>query len=112
MALHKIALYTEGWISNFAEACADLKVGARVSGDNNVYANVEFLSATTVDEATLTAKRDELQAEHDAFQYGRDRRKAYPLWQDQLDMQYHDQVNSTTTWKDAIQAVKDANPKP
>ena len=31
--------------------------------------------------------------------------------QEQLDMQYHDEVNGTTTWKDAIQAVKDANPK-
>jgi len=36
----------------------------------------------------------------------------YPSIQDQLDMQYHDLVNGTTTWKDAIQAVKDSNPKP
>jgi len=31
---------------------------------------------------------------------------------DQLDMQYHDLVDGTTTWKDAIKAIKDANPKP
>lgn len=31
---------------------------------------------------------------------------------DQLDMQYHDAVNGTTTWKDHITAVKNANPKP
>jgi len=31
---------------------------------------------------------------------------------DQLDQQYHDAVNSTTTWKDAIAAVKAAHPKP
>ena len=31
---------------------------------------------------------------------------------DQLDMQYHDLVDGTTTWKDAVQAVKDAHPKP
>ena len=37
--------------------------------------------------------------------------RVYPSWQDQMDMQYHDEVNGTTTWKDAIQAVKDANPK-
>ena len=30
---------------------------------------------------------------------------------DQLDMQYHDAVDGTTTWKDHIKAVKDANPK-
>ena len=38
--------------------------------------------------------------------------KAYPSIEDQLDMQFHDQVNDTTTWKDGIQAIKDANPKP
>jgi hypothetical protein len=27
-------------------------------------------------------------------------------------MQYWDAINGTTTWQDAIQAVKDANPKP
>ena len=37
--------------------------------------------------------------------------KAYPSIEDQLDMQFHDQVNDTTTWKDRIQAIKDANPK-
>jgi hypothetical protein len=31
----------------------------------------------------------------------------YPSYQDQLDMQYHDQLEGTTTWKDTIQAVKD-----
>ena len=30
----------------------------------------------------------------------------------QLDQQYHDAVNGTTTWKDAIAAVKAAHPKP
>lgn len=32
--------------------------------------------------------------------------------QDQLDMQYHDAVNGTTTWKDWVKSVKDAHPKP
>jgi len=29
-----------------------------------------------------------------------------------MDMQYHDAVDGTTTWQDAVQAVKDAHPKP
>ena len=29
----------------------------------------------------------------------------------EMDMQYHDLVDGTTTWQDSIQAVKDANPK-
>jgi len=40
------------------------------------------------------------------------RRQAYPSLEDQADMQYHDLIDGTTTWKDAIQAVKDAHPKP
>ena len=32
-------------------------------------------------------------------------------WQEQMDMQYHDAVNGTTTWKDAIAKVKADNPK-
>ena len=36
----------------------------------------------------------------------------YPSIQEQLDMQYHDAVNGTTTWKDAIAQVKADNPKP
>ena len=50
-----------------------------------------------------------MQAEYDANQYQRDRQ--YPSIGDQLDMQYWDQVNGTTTWKDAIAKVKSDNPK-
>lgn len=40
------------------------------------------------------------------------RQEAYASLGDQLDMQYHDVVNSTTTWKDHIAKVKSDNPKP
>ena len=36
----------------------------------------------------------------------------YASIEDQLDQQYHDALNGTTTWKDAITAVKVAHPKP
>ena len=36
----------------------------------------------------------------------------YPSVQDQLDMQYWDSVNGTTTWATAIAKVKTDNPKP
>ena len=39
------------------------------------------------------------------------RKKAYPSWGDQLDMQYHDKKDDTTTWEDAIQAIKEKYPK-
>ena len=45
-------------------------------------------------------------------EWERGRIAAYPSIQEQLDMQYWDSVNGTTTWKDAIAAVKTENPKP
>jgi hypothetical protein len=52
-----------------------------------------------------------LQAEYDAQAYARNRATAFPSIGDQLDMQYHDQLDGTTTWKDAIAKVKSDNPK-
>jgi len=46
------------------------------------------------------------------FGYIQARQEAYGSVQDQLDMQYWDNVNSTTTWKDHIAKVKSDNPKP
>ena len=40
------------------------------------------------------------------------RRAAYGDLGDQLDMQYHDNVNGTTTWKDHVAKVKADNPIP
>ena len=44
--------------------------------------------------------------------YAQYRRDAYPSIGDQLDMQYKDAANSTTTWADAIAAVKTKYTKP
>ena len=38
--------------------------------------------------------------------------RAYPKINEQLDMLYHDKIDGTTTWEDAITAIKTANPKP
>jgi len=40
------------------------------------------------------------------------RRAAYKDIGEQLDMQYKDNINGTTTWKDHVAAVKSANPIP
>ena len=44
--------------------------------------------------------------------YAEQRREAYGSIGDQLDMQYHDAVDGTATWKDHVAAVKAAHPKP
>jgi hypothetical protein len=40
------------------------------------------------------------------------RKAAYGSIADQMDMQYKDNINGTTTWKDHVAAVKSANPIP
>ena len=61
--------------------------------------------------AELQAQAEAAQAEYEATQYQRDRAAAYPSIQEQLDMQYWDSVNGTTTWADAIAKVKADYPK-
>ena len=59
-----------------------------------------------------TEEMTRLQTEYDGVGVvQRKREKEYPSIQDQLDMQYWDKVNSTTTWADAIAKVKTENPK-
>ena len=46
------------------------------------------------------------------FGYVQARQEAYGSIGDQLDMQFKDLLNGTTTWKDHIAQVKSDNPKP
>jgi len=83
-------------------------------GDTAGQARIELIETSVGTELTQ-AIFDTWKAEYNARpddSYKFNRQTAYPSIQDQLDMQYHDAVNGTTTWKDAIQAVKDAHPKP
>ena len=52
-----------------------------------------------------------MQSEYDSQAYARNRATAYASTGDQLDMQYWDSVNDTTTWKDHIASVKAQFPK-
>ncbi len=52
-----------------------------------------------------------LQAESDASQYQRDRAATYAPTGDQLDMQYHDLQDGTTTWADHVAEIKARYPK-
>ena len=79
---------------------------------NNNINQITWLEGTTpIPKADIEAKMTELQAEYDALQYQRDRAKEYPSIQEQLDMQYWDSVNGTTTWQDKINEVKTKYPK-
>ena len=58
----------------------------------------------------ITINRSDIDAELAKQEY-KNKRK-YPSMKDQLDMQYWDKKNGTTTWVDAIAKVKSDNPKP
>lgn len=98
-----------------SQALSKLRPGASwiLRGEES-YANIEWTdsSQTMPTEAEVLAEAARLQDEWTNTQYRRDRFQAYPRIQDQLDMIYWDQVNGTTTWQDAIDAVKQQYPKP
>ena len=62
----------------------------------------------TLEQSKIDAARVELSK----LDYKDKRVAEYPTIQDQLDMQYWDKKNGTTTWVDAIAKVKSDNPKP
>ena len=69
-------------------------------------------STIIVVQSEIDAARTALNNEAAAVKYKKDRFDAYPSIEDQLDMQYWDKKNGTTTWVDAIAKVKSDNPKP
>jgi hypothetical protein len=78
---------------------------------NKVYENL-VIHDDSKDKPTKKSLEDELkrmQDEFDAQDYARDRAKAYPSFADQFDQIFHEGIDA---WKETIQAVKDAHPKP
>ena len=74
--------------------------------------NAIFSEIKPLTYAEVVAEQQRLQADYDAKEYQRKRAAEYPSMQDQLDMQYWDKINGTTTWDDAIAAIKAKYPKP
>jgi len=69
-------------------------------------------NVVVLDESAIAIEQAKLQAEYDKQEYARSRKAEYPPIADQQDMQFHDAIDGTTTWQDAIQAVKTKYPKP
>ena len=74
---------------------------------------LEWLDSEQTEPTTLELSNEvtRLQAAYDALEYSRLRKAKYDLL-NQDEMRFDDQVNSTTTWVDAINAIKAAHPKP
>jgi len=58
----------------------------------------------------IDAEVKRLQAEYDSQEYARNRKAEYDAL-NQLEMQYDDKKDGTTTWEDAIEAIKKKYPK-
>jgi len=104
---------------DIAEVILSIKSDAQVGVENNDVNRISWHDGnpTNITNQQIIDKQTELQAVYDSNQYQRDRTdprgtNIYPVIGDQLDMIYHDQVDGTTTFKDALKAIKDAHPKP
>ena len=76
-------------------------------------------NSISLDQSKIDSARTTLDAEAAAILYQKQRTgeagttdTIYASIGDQLDMQYKDAVNGTTTWKDHVAAVKAKYPKP
>jgi|TARA_R100001530_G_scaffold117487_1_gene84603 hypothetical protein len=65
----------------------------------------------TIIQSNIDAARTTLNADAAKVKYKSNRTTAFASIGDQLDMQYWDAVNGTTTWKDHVAKVKSDNPK-
>ena len=94
------------------QAILSLNPNAEFTCNGGIYSGITWTNNPLYKptEAEIAAEVTRLQAEYDALNYQRLRRSEYnKLNQDE--MRYDDVKNSTTTWVDAIDAIKDKYPK-
>ena len=107
-------LYTKTKL--YLEANSKTWDDTKVSLQNNSDGNKDFIASWSYDIAKPTAEQlasyETAGNTAEALQTVlNNRATAYPTWKEQMDMQYKDLLNGTTTWKDAIAKVKSDNPK-
>ncbi len=94
------------------EAIYSAYAGTVVSIDDSKGAFDKDGNSVTLDAVKIAAARANLDKTAEAVKYKSLRAAAYASIGDQLDMQYWDAVNGTTTWKDHVAKVKADHPKP
>lgn len=100
----KYAIINSGIVENIVEwdgASEYHTEGVLVEADANAYIGGVYADGAFVARPP----------EPDTRTYADKRRDAYPSWQEQMDMMFHDQTEGSRTWLDAIEAVKEAYPK-
>ena len=97
-------------MSFYAEAIASLKPDANFSTKDDKIFIWDSPDITQPTEAEISTEQARLQAEWDSQEYARKRKAEYDAL-NQFEMQYDDEEDGTTTWKDAIDAIKTKYPK-
>ena len=97
-----------------ATAQAEIDAKKTANGGDGMFAMVnnvrrEFTEAE-YDQAVIDKANSDFDQQENGYKTAR--QQAYGSIADQLDMQYHDLVDDTTTWKNHIAKVKSDNPKP
>lgn len=92
-------------MSDIAKAINQINPNAEFTFSNDDLNTIKWLNGTTPISIT------DIENKVNEIAYQGKRKNEYPSIQDQLDMQYWDNVNGTTTWQDAIAKVKADNPK-
>ena len=90
------------------------EVRAEVEAEKPLIKSVDGVRRENTDEEYEQIITDRANTKFDLQENGwiEDRLQAYGSLNSQLDMQYWDQVNGTTVWKDHVAKVKSYNPKP
>ena len=97
---------------NIAQAVKSLQPDTEFIIENEDYSTIKWIVVpdTIPTQAEVDVEVIRLQAEYDAQAYARSRKVEYDAL-NQLEMQFDDKENSTTTWEDAINAIKTKYPK-
>ena len=93
---------------DLATAIIAINPSAKVKIYNEDINTIDWGETTPISNEDILAKQAELQAEYDAKEYQRKRKKEYPKIEDQLDDIYHNGIDG---WKATIKATKDKYPK-
>ena len=92
-------------MADIAKTIKAINPNANFSISNNDYDTIIWLNGTS------PISKSDIETKANKIAYIGKRANEYPSWQDQMDMQYHDKVNGTSTWQTAIAKVKSDNPK-
>ena len=102
-------------IFSTSEAISSLVSTAQFSivyNDDSTVNTINWVGGgTQPTEDAIKTEISRLQAEYDSQEYSRKRKEAYAKL-NQFEMQFDDQRDSTTTWVDAVNAIKVKYPKP